>query len=123
MADYAGANPPYSSLWLAQLICPTSGAREFQSSPVAKNISVFQKVESVVCWLIPPRHKGRIAIVTRREAGMRWTRRHHQTNDANADGEAAWFWHPLAGAKLATMLAHRADDGDYEVMDTGKSAE
>ncbi|MGH6776603.1 MAG: hypothetical protein ACRECL_01115, partial [Bradyrhizobium sp.] len=67
---------------------------------------------------------GRIAIVTRREAGMRWTRRHHPTNDAKADGEAVWSWHPLAGAKFATMSSlHRASDGDYEVMDTGESPE
>jgi hypothetical protein len=65
-------------------------------------------------WMTHPASlaEGRIAIVTKREAGMRWTRRYHPTNDANADGEAAWFWHPLAGAKLATMLAHCADDGD-----------
>ena len=42
----------------------------------------------------------------------------------DADGEAVWFWHPLAGAKFATMpLGNRAGDGDYEVMDTGKSTE
>jgi len=35
---------------------------------------------------------------------MRWTRQHRKTIDAFADGEVVWFWHPLAGAKLATML-------------------
>jgi hypothetical protein len=28
-----------------------------------------------------------------------------------ADGEVVWSWRPDAGVKLATMLAHRADDG------------
>src|SRR6185312_17220621 len=53
--------------------------------------------------------------VTRRHetrGGVRWTRRHHPTNDADADGEAVWSWRPDAGAKLATMLARCADDGD-----------
>jgi hypothetical protein len=35
-----------------------------------------------------------------------------KTNGADADGEVVWSWRPLAGAKLATMLLHRADDGD-----------
>jgi len=35
-----------------------------------------------------------------------------EANDAVADGEGVWSWHPKVGAKLATMLAHRADDGD-----------
>ena len=67
--------------------------------------------------------EGRIAVVTRREAGMRWTQKRCQTSGVIADGEAVWSWHPLAGAKLATMLSHRAGDGDYEVMDTEESPE
>jgi hypothetical protein len=84
-------------------ICPTGAACEFLSILPSKNISVFQKPES---WVMHPASlaEGRIAIVTRREAGMRWTRRHHETGDANADGEAVWSWRPDAGAKLATML-------------------
>jgi len=76
---------------------------------------------------------------------MRWTRRCRKTGGADpsssrlrqdgtkpvewllrktgADGEAVWSWHPKAGAKLATMLAHRADDGDNKVWLTGESAE
>ncbi|MGH6780343.1 MAG: hypothetical protein ACRECL_20385, partial [Bradyrhizobium sp.] len=47
-----------------------------------------------------------------------------ETNNIDADGKAVWFWHPLAGAKFATMSSlYRASDGDYEVMDTGKSTE
>ena len=52
---------------------------------------------------------------------MRWTRQHRKTNDAGADGEIVWSWRPKAGAKLATMLAHRADDGDNNVWLTGES--
>jgi len=43
---------------------------------------------------------------------MRWTRA--ALPDGRwlaADGEVVWSWHPDAGVKLATMLAHRADDG------------
>jgi len=57
-----------------QLICPTGAVREFLSSRARKNISGFQKAESGV-WLTYPASlaEGRIAIVTKREAGMRWT--------------------------------------------------
>jgi hypothetical protein len=34
--------------------------------------------------------QGRIAIVTKREAGMRWTRWRCATSGADADGEAVW---------------------------------
>ena len=66
--------------------------------------------------------KRGVRVVTDVERGMRWTRRCRQTNDIGADGEVVWSWRPLAGAKLATMLLHRADDGDSNVMDTGESA-
>jgi len=46
-----------------------------------------------------------------------------ETSEARADGEGVWSWHPKAGAKLATMLAHRADDGDNKVWFTGESAQ
>ena len=42
---------------------------------------------------IPPRFsEGRIANVTRREAGMRWTRMCQVTIGADADGEIVWSW-------------------------------
>jgi hypothetical protein len=46
-----------------------------------------------------PRHpasfaEGRIAVVTRREAGMRWTRMDLLTSGPEADGEIVWFWRP-----------------------------
>jgi hypothetical protein len=34
-----------------------------------------------------------------------------ETSGIDADGEVVWSWRALAGAKLATMLTHRADDG------------
>jgi len=36
-----------------------------------------------------------------------------------ADGKVVWFWRPWAGAKFAGD--DPANDGDYEVTDTGKS--
>jgi hypothetical protein len=36
-----------------------------------------------------------------------------------ADGEGVWSWHPWAGAKVAGD--DPADDGDYQVTDTGES--
>ncbi|MGH6680249.1 MAG: hypothetical protein ACREDL_15275, partial [Bradyrhizobium sp.] len=67
------------------------GKREFLSTLVRKNISVLQKPESDV-WSADPASlaEGRIAIVTRREAGMRWTQARCQTSGAIADGEAVW---------------------------------
>ena len=41
------------------------------------------------------------AIVTIREAGMRWTRMARETNVANADGEVVWSRPPDAEAKVA----------------------
>ncbi|WP_157450032.1 hypothetical protein [Bradyrhizobium sp. ARR65] len=34
-----------------------------------------------------------------------------QTSGVIADGEIVWSWRALAGAKLAAMHPHRADDG------------
>jgi hypothetical protein len=64
------------------------------SSPLPKNIplSVFPKLMVAV----PSRLEieGRIAIVTTREAGMRWTpfrrARLRETTDDMADGEIVW---------------------------------
>jgi len=72
---------------------------------------------------VPLPQEGRFAIVTDVGSGMRWTRWCRETNDAYADGEGVWFWRPKAGVKLATMLTHRADDGDNNVWLTGKSAQ
>ena len=56
--------------------------------------------------------EGRIAIVTRREAGRRWPSHHQallaQMTGGVADGEIVWSWRRDPGAKLAkTLLASR----------------
>jgi hypothetical protein len=38
-----------------------------------------------------------------------------------ADGEVVWSWRPKAGAKLAMMLSHHADDGDNNVWSPGRA--
>ena len=49
--------------------------------------------------------RGVRAIVTTREAGMRWTLSRQallrETTDEMADGEVVWSWRPKAGAKFA----------------------
>jgi hypothetical protein len=50
---------------------------------------------------IPPRCRGRIAIVTTREAGMRWTCWSRRTSEADTDGKGVWSWPPDAEAKRA----------------------
>ena len=57
-----------------QLICPTGSGHQSPSIPASENISVFQKLESGVLSVHPASlAEGRIAVVTKREAGMRWT--------------------------------------------------
>ena len=75
------------------------------SSPVIKNISLFQKRKSVG-YPDPSRaHKeGRFAIVTERRRGMRWTDRCEQTKRAGPDGEGVWSCPPDAGVKLTEMF-------------------
>src|SRR6516225_5050194 len=66
--------------------------------------SAFGKSEIVPLTAASRLGKRGVRVVTDVERGMRWTRRCRQTNDIGADGEVVWSWHPLAGAKLATML-------------------
>ena len=95
------------------MIRPTGAAREFLSSPAAKNISVFRKLKIVYCS--PVSYPVRGALRHRHETlgagcGGRFG---SKANDPDAYGEVAWSWHPLAGAKFAQMLyGNRADDGD-----------
>ena len=49
--------------------------------------------------------RGVRAIVTTREAEMRWTRLVRKTNAAGADGEVVWSWRPDAGVKRAERSA------------------
>jgi len=93
---------------------PIQIVRVFQ--PVASRFFLRFTEISTYHNRIPPRHEGRIAIVTdvRRDA------MHRMTCDAcppkplawagDADGECVWSWHPWAGAKVAGD--DPADDGD-----------
>jgi hypothetical protein len=63
--------------------------------------------------------RGARAVVTRREAGMRWTRMVRPTSAVTADGKGVWSWHPDAGAKLASDLA---GDGGKKARFPGESA-
>jgi hypothetical protein len=56
------------------VICPPGGACELLSIHARKNILISRNLDLAYGKLIPPRCKGRIAVVTTREAGMRWTR-------------------------------------------------
>jgi hypothetical protein len=57
-------------------------------------------------------HKGRIAIVTKREAGCGGRGCADGRAALDADGEVVWSWRAHAGAKFAMMLIkHRAGDG------------
>ena len=48
--------------------------------------------------------------------GMRWTGMGREMSGTLPDGEDVWSWRPDAGAKLATMLTHRADDGGKRAL-------
>ncbi len=80
--------------------------------PMCRTLSgcAVGQIKSIVLP-IPPRREGRIAIVTKREAGLRWTRMCRETNGTFADGEVVWSRCPDAGAKFAGDVSHHADDG------------
>ena len=67
---------------------------------------------------VPRPREGRFAIVTSVGRGTRWTLAARATSAAEADGEIVWSWRPWAGAKVAGD--DPANDGDYEVTDTGE---
>jgi len=87
--------------------------------PIAMKISLSFYRISAYHKHIPPPREGRFAIVTSAGSGMRWTREPRQTCDAFADGQVVWSWRPWAGAKF--VGDDPANDGDYEVTDTGES--
>jgi len=60
------------------------------------------------------------AVVTTREAGMRWTRMARQTNVACADGEVVWSWPPDAEVKFLRSKLLR-DDGGKKARSPGSN--
>jgi hypothetical protein len=64
--------------------------REGGTGLAGPKISVSFLPKSMVCSRIPTRIEGRIAIVTTREAGMRWTRMMSHDERYRADGESVW---------------------------------
>src|SRR5579863_2687007 len=60
----------------------------------------------------PRPQEGRIAIVTKRWARMRWPGLARQTKRAISDGEVVWSWRLDAGVNTATTLTRCAGDGD-----------
>jgi hypothetical protein len=106
----------------------TARPQNHLSSPLTKNISLFQKCKSGVGKAVSCPQEGRIAIVTDVGCGMRWTRRCARRAQVVADGQVAWSRSPDAGIKLAAWRCRpcgptrRAGDGGYQARYTGESA-
>jgi hypothetical protein len=71
-------------------------------------------------------HKGRFAIVTDVERGMRWTRQRQAqffcaTSDVAADGEVVWSWRSDAGAKFVKTFPRLTGDGGNQAWSPGRS--
>ena len=65
-----------------KLICPAGCLALSLSSPPTKNIPLFSSLKSLLSPA-PSRARQRgVRVVTDVERGMRWMRRHHETNDA-----------------------------------------
>ena len=85
------------------------------------NILLFVLVETAIDRPDPVPARGAL-----RDRHERWVwdamdAKAHETNAPIADGEVVWFWHLDADAKLATMLWHRADDGDKQARSPGRA--
>jgi hypothetical protein len=65
MVGFASLYPPHTTY---QLICPTGARPRTLSSLTRKNIFLFRNSDFQYVDRIPPRHEGRIAVVTKREA-------------------------------------------------------
>jgi len=88
------------------MICPTGGTGEFLSIHAPKNNSVFQNLNLVYVLRCPASSRG--AYRDRHEtwsAGCGGREGAERRSALDADGEAVWFWYPLAGAKFAMMLS------------------
>ena len=69
--------------------------------------------------------RGVRAIVTTREAGMRWTLSRQallrETTGEMADGEVVWSWRPKAGVKWRRAHRIAQTDGDNKVWSPGRA--
>jgi hypothetical protein len=101
------------------LICPTGRLGKTLSSPRAKIFLFTDSVNQKYGPGIPLRHEGRIAVVTKRGAGMRWTCWSRQTSDSETDGEGVWFWPPDAEAKSCGEKPR--GDGDNKARSPGRA--
>src|SRR5579871_6991751 len=89
------ARPESQSTCAEDEICSAESNVLVGSRPASENFSLANFRKSVFLCVIPPRSsEGRIAIVTTREAGRRWTLTCLLTSGADADGEIVWSWRP-----------------------------
>ena len=95
--------------------CSARFPQAFQSAGAVQSrvqkdcYSVFRKY--VICSAHPAPTRGAFRDRHEREVGCGGPRRGVRRALAVADGEAVWFWRPLAGVKFATAPTRRADDG------------
>jgi hypothetical protein len=71
-------------------------------------------------WRIPPRHEGRMRIVTKRGAGSDGRGLHHATNDAGCGRRSRVVLAPLGWRQVREVTNLRATVTN-KVMDTGES--
>jgi len=106
-----------------KVICPTGGSREFLSSPLAKNIWLPFFGNLCFAARVPPRWRGALRGRHEREAGCGGRSGAWDERFPVADGEAVWFWRPLAGVKFARRQRVARMTGSTKQVVPGKSAE
>jgi hypothetical protein len=74
-----------------RLICPTGNFPNSLSSPIGKNISFLDLVETVLLIRYPALTRGAYRDRHGRWCGMRWTLIAPLTKALAADGEVVWF--------------------------------
>jgi len=105
----------------ADVVRQIKSIRSSRSSAAFRSHCNFRKSEpsSVPSRLVA---EGRIAVVTRREAGMRWTRTWLLTSATEADDEIVWFWRPKGSAlRWRQCPAHCADYGGKRQGSPGRA--
>jgi hypothetical protein len=94
------------------------------SSPAAKNISLFDLVETTIEHLPSRTHQeGRYASVTNVERGMRWTLMAPQDERCVRGRRSRVVLTPRRWCQVGDDALHRADDGGKKARFTGESAE